>query len=1663
MIQLYKNNSRFVYAILLLFMLLGAKKSWGQSIFTNPITGINPNLANPYTTGQTVDANIAVSGIGRGSGITGANANDRYNANGWNSASFDSNDYYEFILTPNAGFEIDFVSFIYTGQRSGTGPTSFAFRSSFDSYTADIGTPSATGATISLSAAAYQNITTAITFRIYGWGASASGGTFSINDFTFNGTVSSSASCTPPTVSATGFNSTVTTNSMNIAWTNPVSGADGVIVVARSVSGVNQTPVSGTAYAQNSIYGSGANLTNGNFVVYTGTGNNVSITGLNPSTTYHYAIYTFSTTGLCYNTTNVLTGNATTSALPSQFYRSVQNGLWSDLSTWEASFDNTIWTSASVAPSSTSNGIHILTSHRVTISGVTSLDETTVSGTLVLNAGSSVITIADGTGTDLTINNGGVLEVAGTDITTTIFNGTVFVSTGGIIRYTSGGGSGISTVLAGTSLNTKIIYGDRATFDWNSTGTFNTSNINYFITSSNIDIPIFRISQNLGSLPGASNPTTINGILEVNGNITFDNAGVKIFRNGIIGTANLSQSSTCGQFIISGTTATIGGTGNISMHTNGMVANSGTSVLLSSNKTINGNASSNTFTVNGSIDCGAFVLSGSSTFSLANNATLITANTNGITGTNASSGSIQMSISSNEVYDAGANYVFNGSSNQIFGVIGNGSFSSPQITRARNITLNNPNNIVSLDGHIQSPGIIGVLSIPASNTLSMANERFIVNGGGAVLSIAGTVQTAEGDGFSGSVFSSFQGFSPSDIILGSNSIIHYNGGTQTVTNQVPYQNLLISITGSTDKTPSGNISVVNNLSILGSGGGVLVGGSNIFSIGGSWFNTNQANFSEGTSIVNWFGSGSQNINVSGGENFYLLSISGVGTLTANNAIRVGSAGNGGFGISSGTFDVGTNTLDGNANLTMTGGLLRLAKTVVSLPEITGTYLNSGGSIELYGDGSQILRGSRDYATIIISANSNTSITSAITSVAGLSITGNGVFNTDNFTFGSSATSLTMTGTSKLIVAGGGTKPDMDGAFVLGSGTTIEFTGTSNHNIRSLSASQNGGNYQNIIISGSGGTRSLSSSSTILRVRENFINNYIGTTTTGFNANGGTVSFTGTNQTIGGTNQTEFFNVAFSNSGTKSLTNGISVRNVLSLTGSSTTINATPHEITMLSDASRTARLAQVSAGCSYVGNMTMQRFMPGSSSRTLNYQLGSPVSGAAVSQWQPTNTPPTAPTNGFYITGNFTGKNVPANTGISAGSTASLLTFNSTTGSFNQFPLAANTESLTPGVGYRAIVRDGTTTLGFTTIAGKTLALTGSPTIGNFDFSLFYNTSNTLTSWNFIANPYPSEISADLTNATNYPIRTNVNPTAYVFNSVQGGYNTRNGAITILAGGGSWDGNVPSSQGFWVQINDENPALRVTEFAKSSGSSTLWREENPSYYRINLRNHLGSDEVVVRQSEDATYSFDNEFDARKLASPVSNGSPSLRIMSKENIGLVINAIPSDKKTPFDTLWLDYSSNSTLVQTITCYGFENFDQNTNVYLIDKALGKITDMKTEVEYPFINTITSAINSKKRFAIIHESNQTTNIDKIKDEKFHISVSPNPFEGNTFTIESSETLQPSQIEVFNTFGIKIPFDIHENRNNNYQITINETLKGILVLKINSSTTTIIKKLISK
>ncbi len=250
---LYKNLNRlskinFSSLVAVFLISIGVN---AQVIYENPITGPNPNTSNPYIIGQVNNSNLSVSGIGRGSGISGSSGNNRYSANNWTQGtSSSSNDYFYWTITPNSCNEIDFSSLALTFERSASGPQNFALRSSIDNYATDIWTYNYTtttlqAQTISLASASFQNVTADVTFLIYGWSATSGSGTFSINSFTFNGSVNATTS--PVAGNITGISSVCQGSSSTLS----LSGFTGNV---QWQSSTNNTTFSNINGATNATY-----------------------------------------------------------------------------------------------------------------------------------------------------------------------------------------------------------------------------------------------------------------------------------------------------------------------------------------------------------------------------------------------------------------------------------------------------------------------------------------------------------------------------------------------------------------------------------------------------------------------------------------------------------------------------------------------------------------------------------------------------------------------------------------------------------------------------------------------------------------------------------------------------------------------------------------------------------------------------------------------------------------------------------------------------------------------------------------------------------------------------------------------------------------------------------------------------------------------------------------------------------------------------------------------------------------------------------------------------------------------------------------------------------------------------------------------------------------
>ena len=155
------------------------------------------------------NAGLTSSTISRGSGLTASANVSRFNATNWALTSIENavtgSKYMEFTITPNAGQKFTVTTIVVQWQRSATGNTAIALRSSVDTYATDIdGVKSVVDntSTQTFTWTVNQGESTApVTYRFYSYAESASGsggpGDGTGNDIVVSGTVNSSSATAP--------------------------------------------------------------------------------------------------------------------------------------------------------------------------------------------------------------------------------------------------------------------------------------------------------------------------------------------------------------------------------------------------------------------------------------------------------------------------------------------------------------------------------------------------------------------------------------------------------------------------------------------------------------------------------------------------------------------------------------------------------------------------------------------------------------------------------------------------------------------------------------------------------------------------------------------------------------------------------------------------------------------------------------------------------------------------------------------------------------------------------------------------------------------------------------------------------------------------------------------------------------------------------------------------------------------------------------------------------------------------------------------------------------------------------------------------------------------------------------------------------------------------
>lgn len=295
----------------------------------------------------------------------------------------------------------------------------------------------------------------------------------------------------------------------------------------------------------------------------------------------------------------------------SDYFRSRANGNFNDANSWESSTDGINWHLSTLVPTNLANTITTATGNTITVNSAVNFDQIRIFGTLRTEDG-AVLNIANNIGDDLTVEAGGILNIANNSGNySTLFlpatGSNMHILGNGKISV-SGGVSGVPGDLQMlTSAASGNIWDTSSMYEWDcAVGNPASSDVTYFESADANTYPIFRISKVFSPIGGGMQ-TTINGIFDLQTNVTFVGGSHKNFRNGITGTGTLTQNTPSGNFRIAGNNAVLGGENlliilNAPLHLDNIVTVPVNKDVTISGANINNNVLGNIFTINGRLD-----------------------------------------------------------------------------------------------------------------------------------------------------------------------------------------------------------------------------------------------------------------------------------------------------------------------------------------------------------------------------------------------------------------------------------------------------------------------------------------------------------------------------------------------------------------------------------------------------------------------------------------------------------------------------------------------------------------------------------------------------------------------------------------------------------------------------------------------------------------------------------------------------------------------------------------------------------------------------------------------------------------------------------------------------------------------------------------------------
>ena len=248
---------------------------------------------------------------------------------------------------------------------------------------------------------------------------------------------------------------------------------------------------------------------------------------------------------------------------------------------------------------------------------------------------------------------------------------------------------------------------------------------------------------------------------------------------------------------------------------------------------------------------------------------------------------------------------------------------------------------------------------------------------------------------------------------------------------------------------------------------------------------------------------------------------------------------------------------------------------------------------------------------------------------------------------------------------------------------------------------------------------------------------------------------------------------------------------------------------------------------------------------------------------------------------------------------------------------------------------------------------TGAANVGDIDISVNYtdNDAPFQDGLNLISNPYPATINWDSQGGWN---KENMSGVCYIWDASTKQFKTYMNGLGINGGSPF----IKPTEAFWVVASGPSPSLQATETAK-----VLFNDEysEPSQHmKITLANEDWSDQLIITSGENASTSFDANFDAFKFEG--IGAVPNITCQSEDGVFLAVNDTPLLEEATDVSMFIDIREARDY--TLSFEGVTQYIEHQCITLEDIITEEVYDLRTVTEIQFYS---EEVTDQERF-IMH-----------------------------------------------------------------------------------------------